>query len=387
MWFFNSPEIVFGEGALSYLAQVHGQRAFIVTDPFMVQFGFVELVKEQLDAANIESRLFDQVEVEPSLETVRRGAALMLEYEPDWIVGLGGGSAMDAAKAMWALYECPDLPVEAISPVGYLGIGKKAKLILISTTSGTGSEVTWATVLTDTRENRKLGLGSRELTATIAIVDPIFTTKMPPRLTADTGLDVLTHAIEGYNATWHNDFADGMCLKAIELVFKYLPRVYADGSDLEAREKMHNAAALAGLGFINSMATLAHAMGHTYGANFKVPHGRCVSAFLPYTMEFSTKGGNHRYDEMARFLGLPARTPEEGAASLIQAVRDIEKQVGSATALSEMKATRESLSAAMGTLLDHAQNDTQIVAAPRIPERAELEKLFWYAYEGKKVDF
>ncbi len=387
MWFFNSPEIVFGEGALSYLSQIHGQRAFIVTDPMMVQFGFVDQVKEQLDAANIESKVFEEVEVEPSLETAQRGAKLMLEYQPDWIVGLGGGSAMDAAKAMWALYECPDLPVEAISPIEYLGIGKKAKLVLISTTSGTGSEVTWATVLTDTRENRKLGLGSRELTATIAIVDPMFAMKMPPRLTADTGLDVLTHAIEGYNATWHNDFADGMCLKAVELVFDYLPRAYADGNDVEAREKMHNAAALGGLGFINSMATLAHAMGHTFGAQFKVPHGRCVSAFLPYTMEFAANGGNHRYHELARYLGLPASTPEEGAASLVKAVRDLEKQIGSATTLAEMKATRETLSAAMETLCDHAQNDTQIVAAPRAPERAELEKLFWYAFEGKAVDF
>jgi alcohol dehydrogenase class IV len=387
MWIFDSPQIIFGDGALSYLAQVRGRRACIVTDSMMVKHGFVDLVKEQLGYAAIESLVFDEVEPEPSLDTVRRGARLLGEYEPDWIVGLGGGSAMDAAKAMWALYECPDLPLEGISPLEYLGIGRKAKMILISTTSGTGSEVTWASVLTDAREHRKLGIGSREMLATIAIVDPIFAAKMPARLTADTGLDVLTHAVEGYNSTWHNDFADGMCLKAVELVFKYLPQAYADGEDQEAREKMHNAAALGGLGFINSMATLAHAMGHTFGAIFQIPHGRSVSTFLPYTMEFSANGGAHRYEELARFLGLPARDAKEGAASLVRAVFELETALGSPTSLVAMRIAREDMERAMETMLDHAQNDTQIVAAPRVPEREELEKLFWYAYEGKQVDF
>ncbi len=387
MWFFTSPQIVFGEGALAHLAEIRGRRAFIVTDEMMVKFGYVDLVREQLKQAQIETRVFEECEPEPSLETVQRGAALMGEYEPDWIIGLGGGSAMDAAKAMWVLYELPDMPLEGISPLEYLGLGKKAKLILISTTSGTGSEVTWYAVLTDTREHRKLGLGSREMVATLAIVDPIFASKMPPRLTADTGLDVLTHAIEGYNATWHNDFADGMCLKAIELVFKYLPRAYAEGDDPEAREKMHNAAALAGLGFGNSLAALAHAMGHTFGALFRIPHGRSVSTFLPYTMQFTANGETYRYDEMARFLGLPGKDTKEGAASLVRAVFDLEKTIGSPTSLAEMKVERDALERAMETMLDHAQNDTQIVAAPRVPEREELEKLFWYAYEGKAIDF
>jgi alcohol dehydrogenase class IV len=151
MWIFDSPQIVFGEGALSYLAQLRGRRAFVATDAMMVKLGFVDLVREQLAYAAMDSRVFDEVEPEPSLESVRRGAGLLQEYQPDWIVGLGGGSGMDAAKAMWALYECPDMPLEGISPLEYLGIGQKARSILISTTSGTGSEVTWASVLTDSR--------------------------------------------------------------------------------------------------------------------------------------------------------------------------------------------------------------------------------------------
>ncbi len=411
MWFFNSPQVVFGEGALSYLAQIHGARAYIITDDQMVRFGFVDLVQEQLTQANIETRVFAEVEPEPSLDTVRRGAALLREYEPDWVVGLGGGSPMDAAKAMWALYECPDLQPDCINPLEYLGLGKKARLITIATTSGTGAEVTWATVLSDPAENRKLGLGSRETLATIAIVDPIFAMKMPPRLTADTGLDALTHAIEGYTSSWRNDFSDGMCLKATDLIFKFLPRAYADGNDAEAREKMHNAAAIAGLGFINSLAALAHAMGHSFGGAFHVPHGRAVSLFLPYTMEFAANGGNYRYADLAHFIGLvsvaePARpapilgggkmhgyidlgqaSPEQMTRCMIQAVRELETGLQSNTNAASLGIPRDDFARAMPTLLDHAENDTSITANSRVPERAELEKIFWYAYEGKPIDF
>ncbi|MEW5719206.1 MAG: iron-containing alcohol dehydrogenase [Chloroflexota bacterium] len=387
MWFFNSPQIVFGEGALSYLAQIHGARAYIITDAQMVKLGFVELVAEQLAQANIETRVFDQVEPEPSLDTVRRGAVLLREYEPDWIVGLGGGSPMDAAKAMWALYECPDLQPDCINPLEYLGLGKKARLITIATTSGTGAEVTWATVLSDPAENRKLGLGSRETLATIAIVDPVFALKMPPRLTADTGLDALTHAVEGYTSSWHNDFSDGMCLKAVDLIFKFLPKAYADGNDAEAREKMHNAAAIAGLGFINSLAALAHAMGHSFGGAFHIPHGRAVALFLPYTMEFAANGGNYRYADLARFIGLDGLNAEQLTRQFIAAVRDLESGLQSNTNAASLGVAREDFARAMPTLLDHAENDTSITANSRVPERAELEKIFWYAYDGKAIDF
>jgi alcohol dehydrogenase class IV len=387
MWFFNSPQVVFGEGALAYLAQIHGARAYIITDAQMVKLGFVELVTEQLAQANIEARVFDQVEPEPSLDTVRRGAALLREYEPDWVIGLGGGSPMDAAKAIWALYECPDLQPDCINPLEYLGLGKKARLIEITTTSGTGSEVTWATVLSDPAENRKLGLGSRETLATIAIVDPVFALKMPPRLTADTGLDALTHAIEGYTSSWHNDFSDGMCLKAVDLVFKFLPKSYANGNDTEAREKMHNAAAIAGLGFINSLAALAHAMGHAFGGAFHIPHGRAVSLFLPYTMEFAANGGNYRYADLARFIGLDGNDAAQLTRQFIAAVRDLETRLQSHTNVASLGIARDDFARALPTLLDHAENDTSITANSRVPERAELEKVFWYAYDGKPIDF
>ncbi len=390
MWYFRSPEIVFGEGALDHLAYLKGERAFIVTDPVIVRLGFVEVVKAKLTEAGLTCDVFDQVEPEPSLQTVQRGAELMLQKEPDWIVGLGGGSALDAAKAMWILYERPDIAPEAINPFDDLGLRQKARMVAIPTTSGTGSETTWAVILTDTDEGRKISTGAPECTPDIAIVDPVFAAQMPPRLTADTGLDALTHAVEGYTSTWHNDFTDGLCLKAIQLVFAYLPRAYADGGDVEAREKMHNAAALAGLGFINSLAAAAHALGHSLGAVFHVPHGRAVSLFLPYTIQFSARGdAPTRYADIARFLGLPAADEREGAASLVTAIRDLEQRVGQPLSVRQAlpDLSPADFAARLDKLVDNAEVDPTIVASARDITTDDTRRLFEYAYEGKDVDF
>jgi alcohol dehydrogenase class IV len=387
MWFFNSPEIVFGDEALSYLAELRGRRAFIVSDPTVQRLGFVELVAEQLRQAGLEVASFAEVEPEPSLETVYRGVEAIRAFEPDWIVGLGGGSAMDAAKAIWVLYERPDLKPDEISPLQQLGLGVKARLIAIPTTSGTGSEATWGLVLSDTAEGRKLGLGSRETLATLAIVDPAFTIGLPPRITADTGMDVLTHAVEGYTSLWHNDFCDGLCLKATQMVFDYLPRAVADGSDREAREKMANAATIAGLGFGNSMAALAHALGHALGAVFHQPHGRCVGLLLPYTVEFVANGGAGRYADIAYTLRLPHTDEASAAAALAAAIRCLSRQIGQPTSIVEMSVPQPDFEAALERLCDFTEMDTQIVMSARIPSREELVALYRYAHVGKAVDF
>ncbi|HIC94148.1 MAG TPA: iron-containing alcohol dehydrogenase [Anaerolineae bacterium] len=386
MWFFTSPEIVFGEDALSYLDEIEGRRALIVTDQNMVRLGFVDRVVGHLKEAGIEAQVFAEVEPDPSLETARRGAQVALAYEPDWIVGLGGGSCLDAAKAVWVLYERPDMEPDAISPAETLGLRQKARLITIPTTSGTGAEATWAIVLTDTKARRKLGLGSRENVADIAVVDPAFVAQLPPQLTADTGMDALTHAVEGYTCTWHNDFSDGLCLKAIQLVFEYLPRAHERG-DIEARERMHNAATIAGLGFGNALAALAHSLGHSLGAVFHVPHGRAVGLFLPYTIEFSVRGGGTRYAEIARFLGLPAESEEEGAASLVSAIRGLLERLGQPAAIKELGIPPDEFEAELPTLVENAENDSCTVTSPRVPTTEEFELLFRYAYEGKGVDF
>ncbi len=388
MWYFRSPEIVYGEDALNHLSGLEGRRAFIVTDATIVELGYVDLVKDRLAQAGIEVQVFSEVEPDPSLQTVRRGSERMLEYEPDWIIGLGGGSSIDAAKGMWVLYERPELDPRGINPFETLGLRRKARLICIPTTSGTGAEATWAIVLTDLEDERKLSLGGPETTPDLAIVDPTLAAEMPPWLTASTAMDALTHAVEGYTSTWHNDFADGLCLKAIQLVFEYLPRAYEQGRhDMEAREKMHNAATLAGLGFINSLTSLAHALGHALGGVFHPPHGRVVGLLLPYTIEFIARADSARYVEIARFLGLPAETEEEGTRSLAAAIRDLAHKVDEPLSLEEMGIDREDLEFRLDKLIDNAENDAQMVTSPRFPTNEELRQLFLYAYQGKPIDF
>ena len=387
MWYFESPKIVFGEGALAHLREIEGRRAFIVSDENLANLGFVELVRDHLSKAGLESEVFLGVEPDPSLQTAKRGAEAMADFGPDWVVGLGGGSCLDAAKAMWVLYERPDLQPEAINPVETLGLRQKARLITIPTTAGTGAEVTWMIVLTDTADERKLGLGSRESLADVAIVDPSLSSGMPPRLTADTGMDALTHAIEGYVSAWGNDFSDGLCVKAIDLILRYLPLAYENGTNSEARERMANAATLAGLGFGNSMAGLAHSMAHALGGVFHTPHGRAVGLFLPYTMEYAARANPLRYGQIARHLGFPVQSDSAGAQGLVDAVRDLLRRVGQPLSLKDTGLGREDISERMEKLVENAANEATTVVHPRIASMEELERLFRYAWEGRRVDF
>jgi alcohol dehydrogenase class IV len=387
MWYFTSPQIIFGEGALDALDDLGGSRALIVTDTTLVGLGLVGKVAAHLDRAGIAYRIFDQVEPDPSLETVRIGARIALDYEPDWIVGLGGGSAMDAAKAIWVIYERPDMDPAEINPIVELGLRKKARLLTIPTTSGTGAEVTWAIVLSDRDAGRKLSLGNRENTADIAIVDPVLAKDMPRQLTIDTGLDALTHAVEGYACTWHTDMTDGICLQAVGLILENLPRVVADGQDTEARERMHNAATLAGLGFGNAMASMAHAAGHSLGARFHVPHGRAVGLLLPYTIEFIAAEAPERFAELARAIGLRPGDATASARDLAVHIRSLSSDLEQPTSVSELGIAWTDFEASLEQLVDNAFNDASIMTAARPPSYDELQSFFVYAYQGKPIDF
>ena len=388
MWQFRSPEIVFGENALTHLAGLTGRRAFIVTDPVIVSLGHVDTVREQLQAAGMDCAVFTEVEPEPSLQTTRRGAEAIRAFQPDWIVGLGGGSVMDAALVMRILYERPDLPPEAINPFEPLGLTSKVRLICVPTTAGTGSEVTVGAVLTDVEAQRKLEVASFEAIADIAIVDPQLTAHMPRQLTADTGMDVLTHSVEGYSSTWANDFTDGLCLQATRMAFDYLPRAVEHGAaDPEAREKMANAATIAGLGMGNSHIALAHAMGHGAGAIFHLPHGRITGLALPYTIEYAANGGAGRYLELTKFVGLPVEDETQAGTCLASAIRDLMRRIGQPLSLQAAGVSRENFEANLGATCDRAEMDASLITTRRIPERAELERLFRYAYEGKSIDF
>ena len=388
MWYFRSPEIVFGEDALSRLDSLVGKHAFIVTDAAIASLGLVDRVREKLNGAGTSSTVFSKVEPEPSLQTVQRGAEEMRAVSPDWIIGVGGGSVLDAAMAMRILYERPDLAPEAINPFEPLGLGTQVRLICIPTTAGTGSEVTAGAVLTDLEAQRKIEVGSYEAVPDIAIIDPQFTATLPRQLTADTGIDVLTHSVEGYCNTWANDFCDGLCLQATRMVFEYLPRVVEHGvADMEAREKMANAAAIAGLGMGNSHIALAHAMGHAAGAIFGIPHGRITGLVLPFTIEYTTNVSAGRYLDLARMIGLPAQDEAQAGQQLAAAIRGLLTRIDQPVSIQAAGISPEDFEAKLADVCDRAEMDASIITSRRIPDRSAFEQLFRYAYAGQSIDF
>ncbi len=388
MQHFGVPEVVFGQDALNRLGELKGKSAFIVAGKNVMKLGFVNKVKERLSQAGINSHIFDEVEPEPSFETVRKGATLMRQYMPDWVVALGGGSVMDAAKAMRVGYERPEIELKEINPfMPDLGLGRKAKVICIPTTSGTGSEVTYVAVLTDTALQKKVVLANHELIPDIAIVDPQFAIAMPPEVTAMTGMDTLTHAIEGFTCTRKNDFSDGLCLRAIQLVFQYLPRAYGNGRDMEAREKMHNAATIAGIGFSNSFVAMAHAAGTPLGAIFHVPHGRAVGLFLPYTIEFIGEARGGLWAEIAHAINLKVPQGEKAASVLAEAIRGLAQSIKEPLSIREMDVSLEGFNNSLKKVVDDTMAEFPTGFTARRPSAEEVEKFFRYAYEGKPIDF
>jgi len=408
-WFKIPNRIYFEPGSIQYLEKMPDiSRAFIVTDPHMVELGYVDRVLYYLRKRRdyVHSEIFSQVEPDPSIDTVKRGTRLMNEFKPDVIIALGGGSAMDAAKAMWLFYEYPDTDFTALRlkfmdirkrAFKFPRLGQKAKLVAIPTTSGTGSEVTSFTVITDKETNTKYPLADYELTPDVAIIDPDFVMTVPPRTTADTGLDVLTHAIEAYVSVMASDYTDALAIKAIQLVFEYLPRAYKNGSDREAREKMHNASCIAGMAFTNAFLGINHSLAHKLGGEFNIPHGRANAILLPHVIEYNAQKptkfasfpkyayyvADKKYAEIARYLGLPASTTEEGVASLIKAVRDLMKELDCPTSIAECGISRDAFEAKLQKLADQAFEDQCTTANPRMPLVKELEEIYRRAYEGK----
>jgi alcohol dehydrogenase class IV len=394
MWSFVSPRIIFGEDSLDTLAEIPASRALIVTDLNLVEAGIVSRVTEKLDKIGVETSIFDKIEPDPTTTSISEGASAAVDFQPDWIIGVGGGSPLDAAKAIWVIYENPDLRPNEINPFIKLRLREKARLLTIPTTSGTGAEVTWAIVLTDPETNRKIGLGNHENIADLALVDPAMASGMPPQLTADTGLDALTHSVEGFICTWHNDISEGLCLNAAREILNYLPIAYeasqSEQPDSEqyrlAREKMHNAATNAGLGFGNALSSLAHAMGHTLGALYHIPHGRAVGVCLPYTIEFVARTETSRIDLFTRVLGIQPQNEGIGP-TFAKVLRDLIQKIESPISISEMGIAEDDFESRMDTMLEYAFNDAQILTTPRPPSYEELENLFRYAYNGMPIDF
>ena len=370
-------QLMFGQGCLAHLKSLKGTRAFIVSSRSALEkSGMITKISGYLGEAGIESRVYTNVEPDPSFATVYAGAKQMCEYEPDWIIAVGGGSAMDAAKAMWICYEYPELDTLAqiVPPNGIPKLRNKAKLVCIPSTSGSASEVSRSIVITDEKTGFKYGIGNMELMPDIAICDPEVTATMPKSLTANTGMDALTHALEAYVSQRANYLSDILAAAAAKDIFTYIKRACDNGSDMEAREYMLNASMTAGLAFTNVSLGIVHAMAHTLGSYFKIPHGLGDAIILPYVIAFNSRAAyaKKKYDALAKMIG---------AKSLETAVKRLNESVGIASCFKDM-IDKEKYDALIEDMTDMAMADGCTKTNPIVPTRDEQIELFRQIYKG-----
>ena len=407
-WFKVPPKIYFEAGSIKYLSKMQGiSRAFIVTDQSMVKLGYVDKIIYQLEkhANRVHIKIFSDVEPDPSFDTIDRGVEAMGEFNPDVIIALGGGSAIDAAKGMWLFYEHPDVDKEGLKlkfldirkrTYKYPKLGLKAKFVAIPTTSGTGSEVTSFAVITDKNNNVKYPFADYELTPDVAIIDPDLVLSLPKTLTADTGMDTLTHAMEAYVSNMASDFTDGLAEKAGELIHKYLLRAYENGNDREAREKVHNASCIAGMAFTNAFLGVNHSLAHKLGGEFHIAHGRCNAILLPYVIRYNASKpskfvsfpkyeyyiADEKYANFAKKIGLDVKDTEDGVNKLIEMVKTMNEKLGIPRSFKEYGINEEEYMNKLDTLANHAFEDQCTTANPRLPLVSELKKILIDAYYG-----
>ena len=408
-WFKIPERIYFEYDSVQYLEKMPDiSRAFIVTDEKMVSLGHLDKIMYYLRKRkdNIHFEVFSEVESDPSVETVKMGAKAMEHFSPDVIIALGGGSVIDAAKGMWLFYEYPDTKFEGLY-LRFLDIrkrafkfpkmGKKAKLVAIPTTSGTGSEVTSFAVISDDRVNTKYPLADYELTPDVAIIDPQFVVSLPKVPTADTGLDVLTHAIEAYVSIMASDYTDALALKACELVFKYLPRAYKNGEkDLEAREKMHNASCIAGMAFTNAFLGINHSIAHKIGGQFHITHGRANAVLLPHIIRYNSQPptkmvswpkyktfiADKKYAQIARACGFYSGNDTQKAVdALIDGVCELMRECQMPQSFKECGIDERQYMQKISKLANRAFEDQCTTANPRLPLIDEIEELLKKAYK------
>ncbi|EPB8165290.1 iron-containing alcohol dehydrogenase [Clostridium perfringens] len=380
-------DIYHGKDSLEVLKSLEGKKAFIVIGGgSMKRFGFLDKVLSYLKEANMETKVFEGVEPDPSVETVMKGAKEMEEFNPDWIVSIGGGSPIDAAKAMWIFYEYPDFTFEkAIVPFGLPKLRRKAKFVAIPSTSGTATEVTAFSVITDYKAKIKYPLADFEITPDIAIVDPSLAETMPEKLVANTGMDALTHAIEAYTASLRSNFTDPLALKAIEMVNMHLVNSY--NGDMEARGEMHEAQCLAGMAFSNALLGIVHSMAHKVGAVFHIPHGCANAIFLPYVIKYNRKACEDRYAQIARHIGLKGESERELTGALIDLINKFNKELNIPSSMKEYGIEEDEFKANLKFIAHNAVLDPCTGSNPREINDETMEKLYTCAYYGSDVDF
>ena len=408
-WFKVPEKIYFEAGSIAYLEKMPDiQRAFIVTDEGMVKLGYVDKILYHLRKRHqyVHSEIFSDVESDPSFDTIQKGVKMMGEFKPDVIIAIGGGSPIDAAKGMWLFYEHPDADIEGLKlkfmdirkrTYKFPKLGEKCKMVAIPTTSGTGSEVTSFAVITDKKLNKKYPLADYELTPDVAIIDPDLVMSLPKSVTADTGMDVLTHALEAYVSNMASDYTDGLAEKAIELVFENLENAYKDGTNKLAREKMHNASTIAGMAFTNAFLGVNHSIAHKIGAEFHLPHGRINAILLPYVIKYNASKptkfvsfpkyeyfiADKKYADIARKLGLKADTVEEGVESLISKVKELNESLNMPKSFKEAGIPEEKFLAKVDMLADRAFEDQCTNANPRVPLVSEIKEILLNSYYGE----
>lgn len=399
MWHFYCPNIIYGEDAINFIEHIKGERCFIVSDKIIEELGYLKILTDRLDKIGKSFSVFTEVVPDPHEEDVMKGKQQCIDYKPDLIIALGGGSVIDTAKGIWVMYEYPDYNLDNISPFDekLYDFANKAKLIAIPTTSGTGSEVTWAAIISRFENNawRKMALPHMSLVPTYAILDPIFPKGMPPKLTVDTAFDALAHAVEGYISSWRNEFSNALGLKAIELIFKHLPIVYKDGNNEEGRDLLHQASAMAGLTFSNSQVHLGHAMGHSLGAIFPTPHGEAVGLLLKYITQYLLNDPSEPnesievYSDLSKKLGWAKwdDNPKKAAYKVVDKISELQKEVDFATNLKDLGIKKEDFDTNLDKLISLCYQDSSSVMAPRTPNKEEFTKLYNYAFEGKDIDF
>ena len=407
-WFKIPEKIYFESGSIGYLEKMPNiNRAFIVTDESMVKLEYVDKILHQLRKRQntVHSEIFYEVETDPSFETIKKGVAMMNNFSPDVIIALGGGSAIDAAKGMWLFYENPEADINGLKlkfmdirkrTYKYPTLGKKTKLVAIPTTSGTGSEVTSFAVITDKKLNMKYPLADYELTPSVAIVDVDLVESLPKVQTADTGMDVLTHAIEAYVSNMASDYTDGLAEKATEIVFSYLEEAYNNGNNLLAREKMHNASTIAGMAFTNAFLGINHSLAHKIGAEFHISHGRTNAILLPYVIKYNatmpTKFvsfpkyehyiADYKYSLLAKRIGIEFNSPKEAVDKLIEKIKDLNKKLNIPKSFIEYGISENEFLSKIDSLADKAFEDQCTNTNPRLPLIEELKTIMVDAFYG-----
>lgn len=382
------PKVYFGAGELKKLREIECKRIFIVTDPFMVTSGFISKITEHLDSANINYEIFSEIVPDPPIEVVAKGVKAMDKYSPDALITIGGGSAIDAAKAISHFRTLIKKGLKVGSEV------KKPLFIAIPTTSGTGSEVTSFSVITDKKFNMKYPLVEEEMIPDISILDAELVKSVPKAITADTGIDVLTHGIEAYVSKNSTDYTDALAEKSIKLVFKYLQRAYKDGNDMEAREKMHNASCIAGLAFTNASLGINHSMAHILGGRFHISHGKANAIILPHVIEYngnvkiSSRNEYTRaavkYAEIARFLGLTSsNNVNDAVKALISGVKKLIRTVGIEDKIKDLNINQIEFEENLSDICDIALKDGCTKTNPREVSKEDLIQLFRKVYNGR----